>query len=180
MWAVNVLPGESRKSVAVVRVQDGPDRLGAVSARRGRNRRNDARRHLAVGWRRMAEVAGNWTGPAYLARDGVVRRPGCASHVRRCVGGTDYGARAAAVATCSKELAKKSRHMRVSRLRFADQYTCPTDGPPPDAGGHGSETARRTSTLPSACAHHGRTLGDDYPEGGQRVLHAVIPTVFTN
>jgi class 3 adenylate cyclase len=29
------------------------------------------------------------------------RRPGCASHVRRYVGGTDDGARAAAVATCS-------------------------------------------------------------------------------
>ena len=22
-------------------------------------------------------------------------------------------------------------------VRFPDQYTCPTDGPPPDAGGHG-------------------------------------------
>ena len=34
MWAVNMLPGESRKSVAVGRVQEGLDRLGAVSARR--------------------------------------------------------------------------------------------------------------------------------------------------
>ena len=47
MWAVDMLRRESRKSVAVGRGPDGRDRLGAVSARRGRNQRLSTPKSLA-------------------------------------------------------------------------------------------------------------------------------------
>ena len=38
-------------------------------------------------------------------------------------------------------------------VRFPDQYTCPTDGPPPDAGGHGFLKTLGNALLYVSCAN---------------------------